>query len=80
MKENTYVHIASASLVLLSFLLGSPIFLSYLFIYFFLVVFTKPITVGSHPQWEIIYLHIAANRTQRKLNTAVNRLSIGEAG
>ena len=40
-KERKQVHIVSASLVLLPFLLGSPIFiLSYLFIYLFFFCFS----------------------------------------
>ena len=58
-KERKQVHIVSASLVLLPFLLGSPIFiLSYLFIYLFIFlllfsethvwIFTKPTTVRNY--------------------------------
>ena len=73
-KESAYLHIASTSLVLLSFLLDSPIlyYLIYLFIYFFFVfltifpqthvrIFTKPTTVGN-------YVTHRFNLTQRRLN------------
>ena len=68
-SQKKKVHIVSTSLVLLSFLLGSPNLLFYLIIFFLGFLSITCLDIHKNNNSGKLYIHIVANVSQRKLKT-----------